>query len=59
MPRMTAEDRKWRAENDLKTLREAEEIKANRSRINAVMKIAEKDKQALTRVRQSSRTNKS
>lgn len=45
-PRMTAQDRKWRAQNDLGTLTGAEEIKADGARLNAARAEAKRQAKA-------------
>lgn len=47
-------DSKWRAESDLRTLREAEEIKSDKSRVSAAKTEATKQMSALSRVTGSS-----
>jgi len=39
-PRMDADEKKWRAQEDLRTLQRAKEIEANRSRLAAAQKEA-------------------
>jgi len=40
MPRVSAEQKKWQAQNDLDTLKRAAEIQADRQRHGAAKKIA-------------------
>jgi len=44
------QEREWRAESDLRTLREAEAIRADPSRVRYAQKIAQKEMKALERV---------
>lgn len=52
---MTAEDRarekKWRTESDLRTLREAEEIRCDRSRMRDAKAMATKEAAALRKIK--------
>jgi len=50
MPGMSASDKRWRAESDLRTLRDAEEVKADSSRMHAAKAEAKKQMQALSKV---------
>lgn len=43
-------ERRWRAESDLRTLREAEQIRADRSRVNMAQKVAQEEVRALSRI---------
>ncbi len=47
MPVKTAEDKKWEAEDDLRTLRRAKEIQDSPSRVKAATKVAEEEIKAL------------
>ena len=49
-PKMTAQDRKWQAESDARTLMAAEEIKASRARLAAAKAHATKQAQAISKV---------
>lgn len=49
-PRMTAEERRWRAENDLGTLEQAEEIKKDKTRLAAARAAAKRKLAALSKV---------
>lgn len=49
-PRMTAEDRSWRARDDLRTLTQAQEIAADKARLAAAKREATKQQQSLSRV---------
>lgn len=40
MPRISAEEKKWRAQSDLETLKRASEIQADRARHSAAKRIA-------------------
>jgi hypothetical protein len=44
---MPSIDKDWQAESDLRTIRQAEEIKANTARMSAVKKMAAKEQKAL------------
>lgn len=48
-PSMT-EQRRWQAEDDLRTLRRAEEIRADKSRVAMAQKMATQELKALQRV---------
>jgi len=45
-----AEHRRWQAEEDLRTLRRAEEIRADKSRVAMAQKVASQELKALHRV---------
>lgn len=45
-----SEELKWQAENDLRTLRQAEEIKANSARLKRAQTMAKNELNAITRV---------
>jgi hypothetical protein len=45
-----AQQREWRAQDDLRILRQAEEIRADKSRVNMAARIATKEMKALERV---------
>lgn len=45
-----AQQREWRAQDDLRILRQAEEIKADKSRVNMAARVATKEMKALERV---------
>jgi hypothetical protein len=45
-PRLTAQDRRWRAQGDLATLTSAEEIKADSSRLSAARTEAKRQAKA-------------
>jgi len=47
---MVAEQRRWRAESDVRTLKEAEQIRSDRSRFNDAKRMAKSEVKALTRV---------
>lgn len=49
-PRMTTEDKKWRAQEDLRTLRVADEIRTDSSRVQAAKRIAKQEMRALTKI---------
>ena len=49
-PRLTAQDKKWRAQDDLRTLRSAAEIQADAARVKAAQSEAQQQMQALARV---------
>jgi hypothetical protein len=46
-PRMTAEDRKWRAQDDLRTLAQAEQVRKDPTRMGAARKEAAAQAKAL------------
>jgi hypothetical protein len=50
IPSPVAMDNRWRAESDLRTLRDAEEIKADSSRVRAAKSEAKKQMNALSKV---------
>lgn len=52
-PRMSAEDRKWRARSDLDTLRQAEEIKMDRGRMGGVQREMQNQMAALGKVQKT------
>lgn len=43
-------DREWRAQDDMRVLRQAEEIKADKTRMKAAASMADKEIKALARV---------
>lgn len=45
-----AQEKKWRAEADLRTLQQAGEIQADRSRVAAAKKLAAEQARALTKI---------
>ena len=49
-PRMSAEDKKWRARDDLRTLTDAQKIAADPSRVKAAQAIAKQEIAALAKV---------
>lgn len=51
-PRLAAisEDKKWQAEDDLRTLQRAQEIQKSRSRLSAAKRIAKEQVDALKKV---------
>ena len=49
-PRKSAEDRKWQAQDDLRTLQRAQEIQADRSRLNAAKTEVKNQMAALSKV---------
>lgn len=48
--KISADEKRWRAEDDLRTLQRAEEIKADRSRLSGAQKHAKAQVAALTKV---------
>lgn len=50
MPRMSVEDKKYRAEDDLRTLRRAEEIRADPQRVKYAKQTAVQEMKALAKV---------
>ena len=49
-PRMTAEQKQWRAQSDLRTLTEAAQIQADKTRMAAVTSHAKEQVKTLTKV---------
>jgi len=49
-PRITAEQRRWQAEDDLRTLTRAREIEANKTRMTQVQKVAQQQVKTLSSV---------
>lgn len=47
-PRMSAEDRRWQAQDDLRTLQRAKEIQGSRARMAAAKKEATEQVRAIT-----------
>ncbi len=47
----SAEQQRWQAEDDLRTLRRAEEIRAQPTRLKVVVKIATEEMQALEKIK--------
>lgn len=45
--KMTADDKKWETEEDLRALKRVEEIRADKSRLNAARKMVNKEEKAL------------
>jgi len=45
------EEKKWRAEADLRTLKEAREIESNRSRMAAAKRCADEQMKALSKIK--------
>jgi len=45
-----AQEKKWRAESDLRTLQSAGEIQADKSRVSAAKKLAAEQAKALTKI---------
>lgn len=45
------EEKKWRAEADLRVLKEAREIEANRSRMAAAKRVADEQMKALAKIK--------
>lgn len=60
MSKVTAisEDKKWRVESDLRTIREANEIMADKSRMAAAKKMAAEDVKSLERIKKGQFTKK-
>ena len=46
-----ADERRWRAEEDLRVLRRAEEVKSDKSRLTAAKRMADEEMRALARVK--------
>jgi len=49
--KMAQQEAKWRAESDLRTLREAEEIRRDQARLQRAAKVASEEMQALQALR--------
>lgn len=49
-PRVTAADKKWQAQSDLRTIQEAAQIQANKGRMTAAQKEAQNQMAALSSV---------
>jgi len=49
-PRMTASDKKWQAQSDLRTIQEAAQIQADKGRMTAAQKEAQNQMAALSSV---------
>lgn len=47
---MPSMDKKWRAQADLRTLRVAEEIRSDKSRVQAAQRVAKQEVRALTKI---------
>jgi hypothetical protein len=47
-----AEEKKWRAESDLRVLKEARDIESNKSRMAAAKRIADEQMKALAKIKQ-------
>jgi len=58
MPKLTAMDKKYQAEDDLRTLRRAEEIKADKKRVSEAKKIAKQEIKALKKLTNNTRKKK-
>jgi len=52
-PRLTKEEREWRAQSDLSTLRTAEEIRNDQTRVRAAQSLAERELRALKKIAKS------
>ena len=50
VPRMSAQDKRWQAQSDLRTIQEATQIQANKSRMTAAQKEAQTQMAALNSV---------
>jgi hypothetical protein len=50
MARISADEKKWRAQSDLETLSRASEIQSDRSRMSAVKAVAQAQVAALSKV---------
>jgi hypothetical protein len=46
-----AQEKKWQAESDLRTLQAAKEIEASRARLSAAKRIAEEQMKALAKIK--------
>lgn len=55
---MAQEEARWRAESDLRTLRQAEEIRRDRSRLQMASRIAAEEMQALQSIRAISKAKR-
>ena len=49
-PRLSVQDKKWRAQDDLRTLRSAAEIQSDAARVQAAQSEAQQQMQALAQV---------
>lgn len=49
-PRMSAQDKKWQAESDLRSLREVEAIRGDKPRMKAAQSMAQKEMSALKKI---------
>jgi hypothetical protein len=49
-PVLSAEEKRWQAQNDMESLERAEEIKIDPARVAAAQALAEEKREALTRV---------
>ena len=49
-PRITASDKKWQAQSDLRTIQEAAQIQSDKSRMSAAQKEAQNQMAALSSV---------
>lgn len=50
MPKLTGQDLEFQAEDDLRTLQRAEEVRSNKTRLNRAKKVANKQMKALKKV---------
>jgi len=50
---LTKEEREWRAQSDLSTLRTAEEIRNDQTRVRAAQSLAERELRALKKIAKS------
>lgn len=55
--RLAQEEARWRAESDLRTLRQAEEIRRDRSRLQMASRIAAEEMKALQAIRAIGRSS--
>jgi hypothetical protein len=56
--RISADEKKWRAQSDLETLSRASEIQSDRSRMSAVKAVAQAQVKALSKVAGTTRAPK-
>jgi hypothetical protein len=56
--RVSVDERKWRAEEDLRALRRLAEIKADRARMVEVKRLIEKEKKALSAASKSTSSSR-
>ena len=50
VPRMTAQEKRWQAEDDLRVMQRAQEISADKARLQAAQKVAQQQVKSLQKV---------